>query len=135
MNRIIVLCSCLLLAINTAAQKSGGLLYIDAGLGGGSVFSLKLGLNYLFYESNVLSLTIYDNYRKSPDVPADYYGSLFQFGKPKDDMVAGVLMYGKMLRSGSRRVRYNLKGGIALGNITYNHNFRPSTPTFFGLKL
>ena len=118
-TKIIVLCSYVLFSYNAIAQQRINRLYIEAGLGGGNVFSVKGGLNYVFHETNVLSITFYGNYKTSSNTPADYSGGMFDiFRKPKDIMVTGSLMTGKIFYSHSKDIRYILKGGIALGNLT-----------------
>ncbi len=122
MKKIILLCVIVIFAINCFAQQQN-LLYMEAGAGGGTHVSFKFGLNYVFYESNVVSALLFSNFKNDPSVPGDYQRDLFG-GRPKDYMTIGAFMYGKMLYSIDREVRYNLRGGLALGNVTTPVNFR-----------
>lgn len=106
-----------------AQQEQPVYIYGEIGGGGGTGGSIRFDLNSLFLKDNIVSVGYYGYEHRAYNVPIDYSPG-FLGGYPHFSMSMLTLMYGKMFFVPDvRRIRFSIKGGLALGTLTKPENF------------
>ena len=123
MKKVVIIVIALLYSCGAYCQSNNAFIYGETGIGYGSHFSVKAAVNSIFDSNRIISVGYYLNARPAPGVPSDYYGGIFG-SKPQQTLNMLVLMYGEVFFDKNHfKVRYTLKGGIALGNAKTPTNY------------
>ncbi len=128
MKSIIIIIAALFCSYTGYCQASGPFIYGEMGAGYGTAFAFKLGVNTIFKTYNIISVDFYYTQRPAPDVPSDYHTGLLG-GLPKQRLYTFGLMYGKVLFAKPQKIRYTLKGGLAMGSAMTPANFTQASYT------
>jgi hypothetical protein len=124
MRKILLIITAAFCSYNAYCQQRDVFIYEDAGLGYGTQYAYKMDINCIFDKDKIISLGYYHTSRPAPDAPADYQAGVFT-GLPRQKINMAGIMYGKVFYSQSDKLRYILKGGIALGNARTPANYAP----------
>ena len=102
---------------------------MKGGVSGGNYFGARLGLHYIHKEKYVLQLSYSPLLRIAKSLPRDYDGGLFDFltfglTTPVDQIESYEMLMGKaMLLDDNKKLRLQLKGGLAFSIITEPTNW------------
>ena len=106
-------------------QSKDVFIYDETGIGYGTHFSFQTAINCIFNNDQVAALGFYRNSRLAPDAPSDYHTGVLT-GLPRQRLNMLGFMYGKVLYARNYKLRYVLKGGLAIGDATTPANFQPA---------
>ncbi|MBK7336243.1 MAG: hypothetical protein IPJ00_08765 [Saprospirales bacterium] len=101
-------------------------IYLSALGGVGTHTTGTISLDLITPNNVFFSLGYRTHARNSPNVPSDYIGSALLFdsdGIPDQQTQLLTLTGGKVIPTGSPRIRFILAGGLGFGNITRPVNF------------
>jgi len=128
----------LICQIVSAQLPENSNLYLKAGGIVGNYYGVDLSLEYISHKEQSFSAGVYFQNRKSPDIPEDYVSPLGIMGKvmfwgldldyPKVELTTFYLSTGKVLKSNSGKIRYDLSGGIGVNYIVAPANFIKKEP-------
>ena len=122
MRRILIIITTFFCSYTAHCQSKNPFIYGEMGAGYGTGFAFKLGVNSIFNKDQIISVDFYYTQRPAPDVPSDYHVGLLG-GLPKQRLYTVGLMYGKVLFARPQKIRYTLKGGLALGSAMTPTNY------------
>jgi hypothetical protein len=130
---------CLLLAVILISQlvfaqlPENSNLYLKAGGIIGNYYGADISLEYVNNNEQSFSIGAYIQNRKAPDIPEDYISPLGIVGKiffwgldldyPQVEVTTFYLSTGKILKSNTDKIRFDLSGGVGFNYI--------NTPTGF----
>ncbi len=123
------------LTFNSYGQNktgTGPFIYSEIGVATAKIPTFKVTVNAIFNRNDFISLGYYYNWRPATQLPADFDPG-FDWGRKnelpvKTSSMCGI-MYGKVIFTKSRFVRYVLKGGISIGTVTFPSGFKEATVT------
>jgi len=110
-------------------------LYLKMSGSLGNYLGGKISLEYINKKDYSFSLGVYGQGRKYRNLPSDYVPpsgmfSVFLFGMdyPQEEWTTFYISFGKVLKTRSDIIRFNLSGGLGFNNLKYPSDFRKITP-------
>ena len=133
MNKILIVILVCLVPLSCLGRGSNDVyIYGEAGGGGGNFASGKFGVNAI-YQNLCFGISYYGQFANAQNVPPDYDPGLVIFNRlPQQTLNFVCFTAGWVVYAHNPRIRYLLKGGLALGSSTLPDTYTPVYYGYFG---
>jgi hypothetical protein len=119
-----------LMASDTSAYFSR--FSIGGAYGAGNMKQLGINLNLTSKRNYTYSVMLLNEYRVAPDKPKDYYsGDFFSSDVIYHRINSIAITFGKSFIDKENTIKFNLQGGISMGESSYPYNFIPVAKSGF----